>query len=282
MTPGELLYIANCWCSKSSGYLFKVYQITQYNWLSQDNLNKCMDRIDKLNISNECEFEFECFIKNKKELQDKALNGRIDCFDFINNRVFEFKCVSSIEKDHYLQMGIYMYMIEHFKTNIIKNNDKKTIDIDDKIKKENNNYELIQSSIEKIKQIIVQLNENTLSTDNKNDFNSKSIQNMKKQLNEKRGLILQTQERQWVLDNLKTEHKKIRDIIIKNKNKKTEYYVYNILTDELAKVSCSMKGLTKMIKYLIESKYIVEPKINDTDFIEFNQSLRDTYFIGEK
>jgi superfamily I DNA/RNA helicase len=41
----ELLYIANRWSSYKSGFIFKTYQITNYDWLTNEQLNLCINRL---------------------------------------------------------------------------------------------------------------------------------------------------------------------------------------------------------------------------------------------
>lgn len=120
----ELLYIANCWNSFKSGYLFKIFQIDTYDWLSKENIDECMNRLSKLNISKNSKFEYFISIQNQLELLNRKLIGNIDCFDIDNNIIYEFKCVEKIEKEHFLQLAIYMYVyeIQKYYLNINSNN----------------------------------------------------------------------------------------------------------------------------------------------------------------
>ena len=112
VTPEELLYISNCWNTHKNGYLFKIYQITNYNWLPQKKLDECINRLTELNISINSEFEYKLTAENEVELLNRKLTGFIDCIDKENNIVYEFKCVQTLKKEHYLQLAFYMYMYE--------------------------------------------------------------------------------------------------------------------------------------------------------------------------
>ena len=112
LTPRELLYISNCWSSYKNGYLFKIFQITNYNWLSKNKLNLFLERLNNLNISNNYEMECDFYRENEKELLNRKLVGFIDCIDYDNNIVYEFKCVKKLQKEHYLQLALYMYLYE--------------------------------------------------------------------------------------------------------------------------------------------------------------------------
>jgi hypothetical protein len=120
LIPEELLYISNCWNTYKNGYLFKIYQITNYDWLKQNNIDKSINRLSKLNISINSIFEYKLETENEIELLNRKLIGFIDCIDKENNIIYEFKCVQKLEKDHYLQLALYMYMYELEKIKIIK------------------------------------------------------------------------------------------------------------------------------------------------------------------
>jgi hypothetical protein len=121
----ELLYISNCWNTLKNGYLFKIYQITNYEWLEEKKLDECINRLTELNISVNSLFEYRLETENEIELLNRKLNGFIDCIDKENNIVYEFKCVQKLEKDHYLQLALYMYMYELDKIKCIKENSDK-------------------------------------------------------------------------------------------------------------------------------------------------------------
>ena len=151
LTSQELLYISNCWNTFKTGYIFKIYQITNYDWLSDKKLDKCINRLTELNISINSLFEYNLETENETELLNRKLIGFIDCIDKENNIVYEFKCVQKLEKEHYLQLALYMYMYElekikhikriknhfiHMKEQIIENiciNKKQLIDYKNKI-----------------------------------------------------------------------------------------------------------------------------------------------------
>jgi len=112
MTPEKLLFISNIWNTIKSGYLFKKYQITNYEWLSQDNLDKSMERLNSLNISDTANFEFKIEASNKPELFNRNLIGYLDCIS--QGKMFEFKCVKELTAEYILQVGCYMYLLETF------------------------------------------------------------------------------------------------------------------------------------------------------------------------
>ena len=76
-------------------------------------MNKCIERLQKLNISKNALFEKKKEMENKKELLNRKIIGYIDCID--GNNIYEFKCVDQLEGEHYLQLAIYMYLNENYK-----------------------------------------------------------------------------------------------------------------------------------------------------------------------
>lgn len=114
ISNSELLFLSTIWKAHTSGFNVSFNQIQTYNWLSQENLDKCMTRMNRLNISDAAIFEQRLTQVNTNELQNKKLTGFIDCMetkDMITN-IYEFKCVSKLKKEHYLQLAIYMYLYE--------------------------------------------------------------------------------------------------------------------------------------------------------------------------
>lgn len=185
----ELLYIANRWCTYTSGYLFKIQQITDYNWLTQDQLTMCIDRLNKLDINQYAEFEKRMEREGEPELINRRLIGYIDC---INGKdIYEFKCCNELDKQHYLQLAVYMYLYE-----------KRCLDYNS------------------LAQLMVGQNN---SIDGRN------------------------------------------------------YYLYNILTDEMLKIECPLKDLKEMIQFLIYNKYFNNKGITDEVFVENALEIKDKY-----
>lgn len=193
----ELLERSNIWNSTKSGYKFKVKQITNYNWLSPQNLEKCLNRLKK-HISKAADFEVKINMIGEEELLFRELTGYIDSWDELN--VWEFKCVSNLTDEHKLQLAIYMYLFE-MKLHIRKK----------RISKEKN-----------------------------------------KGLHKRKGKY-----GKWIYE----------------ANLKMNYFLINILNNNIFKIKSSLSRLKEMIKALFEYKY-QERKIESTeDFINRNLSI---------
>ena len=103
----ELLYLTNCYCSTQSGYLFKLYQVTNYEWIKKNNLDDAIERLSSLKLNKDT--EYEVLIVN----EENSINicGVIDCIS--GNNIYEFKCVDILDNTHILQLALYMYLYEN-------------------------------------------------------------------------------------------------------------------------------------------------------------------------
>lgn len=108
LTIPKLLKIATLWTSYTSGYLFKLRQIRNYNWLTRDQLRECKERVRSLKIGANAEFERKVELEERPELANRRLTGYIDLLT--GNRVYELKCVEMVKTEHLLQLAIYMYL----------------------------------------------------------------------------------------------------------------------------------------------------------------------------
>jgi len=104
----QLLYVANRWCSFKNGFIFKLDQISNYDWLTKETLQQCLQRLNSLNISQQARFEQKSEAENRVELFNRKVIGYFDCVD--GNKIYEFKCVSKLKKEHVLQLAIYKYL----------------------------------------------------------------------------------------------------------------------------------------------------------------------------
>jgi hypothetical protein len=240
----ELLFLANKWCSFMTGFIFKTYQITNYNWLTHENLENCMKRLQNLNISENAEFEKRYYIEDEKELKNRLLIGYCDCIDY--NNVYEFKCVDELKKEHYLQLILYKYLIEiNYSGNKIKNI----------LSLLGNNREIKKGMkiLYKYKNEIREGKIDTIYSDN--NINVRYT---------------------YRLNKIKKD-----DILFENKKsnvQKKKYCLFNILTNELNEVDCDLDKLKELVHFIIVSKYFNVYKIADHDFILNNLNIYKKYF----
>jgi hypothetical protein len=103
ISPSELLFLSNKWLSKNNGFTHKMNQITEYNWLTEEILNKCSKRLNQW-IPKDAVYE----VPYNKVFDNVAISGFIDCI--FNNSIFEFKCVDTIDPIYYIQLSLYAYL----------------------------------------------------------------------------------------------------------------------------------------------------------------------------
>ena len=243
LKPDELLYIANYYCAKKSGFLYKIYQISNYDWLSQENLDRSYDRLVQLGIGKKAKYEQYFEISKLSELLDRRLYGYIDCID--GNNIYEFKCVSKLENEHYLQLAVYMFLYE---SNIRKQANNVTA-----IQIISNPHKTNMPDLYWDMMAYLEINNKKLLTETSHVERAR--------LEDKNNRIMTLIAQQF--GNNKQDEK--------SKSKETEqnnYYLYNILTDEMDQVSCTYENLTQMIKYLFHSKYLGSKEIPNDIFLK--------------
>lgn len=117
----KILYISNLWNAFTSGYIHKVNQITNYNWITKTNLEQCLIRVNQLNLNELTIFEQGVSKSSNQELLGKKLNGFIDCINIVPSNtqsgkyeriIYEFKCVNELSSTHILQLVMYMYLFK--------------------------------------------------------------------------------------------------------------------------------------------------------------------------
>jgi DNA polymerase III epsilon subunit-like protein len=108
VTPDQLLFIANSWLAYKGGWLFKIKQITDYDWLTYEHMKTMIPRFNQLKITKRAIFEEHVTLNGRPELLNRELSGYIDCSN--GNDIYEFKCTNKIEKEHFLQLALYMYL----------------------------------------------------------------------------------------------------------------------------------------------------------------------------
>src|SRR5690606_5282304 len=90
-------------------------------WLSTKEINDCIARIDSLDDFKNAKFEERLPpVLLKYGNASVRLHGIVDCIN--GNRIYEFKCVKTLQKEHFLQLMAYAYMCrnkDYFLYNIV-------------------------------------------------------------------------------------------------------------------------------------------------------------------
>jgi DNA polymerase III epsilon subunit-like protein len=240
LKPSELLLIANTWNSHCSGYIYKLNQITNYDWLTEKKLKRCIDRIEKFGISDDSEFEQEIELFGEDELMNIKLLGYIDCVDKEN--IYELKCTEKLNDEHIIQVGIYAYLNETYKMN--------------------------KESINNIK-----IGDNITYVYNKVKCNGKvkDIVDQYYIIEKENGNISKIYKK----DSMKNKSK------IKNNEKMDNYYLANIKTKEVKKITASKENLNKLVKNIIDHKYSLKKGDTNETFSENIKNIKNKYLYDK-
>lgn len=108
----SLLLAANSWNALNNGYLFKLCQLKSYDWVTPPQLQQCAHRLQSLQIHPTASFEHfvQTTLRIPNTSMSKVIVGYVDCMT--KDSVYEFKCVSDLRPEHFLQLAIYMLLIE--------------------------------------------------------------------------------------------------------------------------------------------------------------------------
>jgi len=102
-SPGQLLEIANRYTCERSRRLFKLNQIHTYDWLTQENLDACVDRLTpRIPAGSKMEVGY------KLTISGKAISGFIDMVS--PETIWEIKSMDALNDEHILQIAIYALM----------------------------------------------------------------------------------------------------------------------------------------------------------------------------
>lgn len=100
-----ILELANKFIAWQSGYNYKMNQIKKYDWFEEKMMDKCLQNMSE-HVYKEA--MFERLVKGK--FANVKLCGYYDCYDPHTGTLWEFKCVSQLTDEHFIQLAIYVYL----------------------------------------------------------------------------------------------------------------------------------------------------------------------------
>lgn len=110
----QYLLMGNIFIALTENIYFKLNQIDKYQWLDQKMIDICHQNLKK-NVSDETQYEQTIYDNNKNYFTYRHdtygeinISGRIDACD--DNYIWEFKCVSTLTLEHFLQLTIYAWI----------------------------------------------------------------------------------------------------------------------------------------------------------------------------
>lgn len=208
-------FLKNCNIVNSlySKTIHKFNQINDYGWLDNKSFEESFFFLKK-HVSHNSEFEKILGLK----INGIEIKGMIDCIDYNNKTLFEFKCVTKIQNVHFLQLALYNHLHNEFLQSINENSFENTLIGD----------EIIYKHKKGNRKGIIRL------IKNQNNIIKYEIKYKKRYTN-----IIS-----------------IDDIIVNEslRNRKWKYILINILTGEIYEIISTFENLEKMLNILISVK----------------------------
>lgn len=236
LTIAKLLTIANKYNCSINKVLHKIRQIKKYDWITEEQLNLCIERLRK-HISESAKYKVKMGATKQEELKAKNLNTVIDCID--GNMVYTFNCNNNISAKNLLECAVDMYVFciynetENVKTDEI-------IALEQKYNKYKGLMDIMMLKLPLFQSCSETLDNHELDT-------IKTIKNMMKLC-------------------------KIRMIEISNELTNIKDYItfciFNIATHEIITVSSTLDRLKQMIEFLIIKKFHTVATCSDKEFLE--------------
>uniref|UniRef100_A0A6C0ADI5 Uncharacterized protein n=1 Tax=viral metagenome TaxID=1070528 RepID=A0A6C0ADI5_9ZZZZ len=127
LSAPNLLKLCNRWICQQTGYTHKRSQIDTYDWLSESILDKCVKRIDNLDLKNP-KFNKLISITKEPELLKRKLCGKIDIID--DDSIYTLRSKERLEDTDKLYHAIIMYItskiypmkLNHYIYNVVDDN----------------------------------------------------------------------------------------------------------------------------------------------------------------
>jgi hypothetical protein len=103
--------LSNIYAAYVSGYLHKIEQITEYDWLTKETLETLVGILSSTIGPQTDATEFEHTLDEEHYyFHDKDIHiaGRADMVD--TKALWEFKCVDSLKGEHSIQLALYAWL----------------------------------------------------------------------------------------------------------------------------------------------------------------------------
>lgn len=120
----EYLRLGNLYVSVVNGCENNLNQITEFNWLNEDDKNRCLYNLDLIiSHNNTLKFEYTIekglnngyFTIDHNRYGKLRIGNRVDLID--DNFLYELKCTKNLTIEHKLQLLIYAWMINNLDEN---------------------------------------------------------------------------------------------------------------------------------------------------------------------
>lgn len=122
LSLNHCLYLSTHIQVNNNLYQFPLFQLSNsYNWITKKQINECLNRMDKLGISNNYVLEKHVCTNYIYNNVKYSIIGNIDCIDFDNRCVYEFKFMKETQLfDVSIQLGLYMFILLNNENSLYK------------------------------------------------------------------------------------------------------------------------------------------------------------------
>jgi hypothetical protein len=158
-----MLRLSTEWVCIKSGFNFKKSQIKKYDWLSLEQLERCVSRLEGVLSSDRLEFEFPLSYEYTFNGNRVNIYGFLDVLENSDN-IWELKMTKTLGVEHYIQTAIYVWLAHH---NILKPINVKSAKLYNIVNNREYQLEINMTNISKVIDILVKakLASNAITTD---------------------------------------------------------------------------------------------------------------------
>lgn len=110
-TPAEYLKLANIYSAYTSGYLYKIAQIQDYNWLTKGQVDQLLQVLESVVKGKPEDMIFEHTLEfpgYEFHSYNVTVAGRADLID--DEHLWEVKCVDTFKPEHFVQLALYAWL----------------------------------------------------------------------------------------------------------------------------------------------------------------------------
>ncbi len=97
---------------ETTGYVFKKYQIKEFDWISARTLSETSRRIKKV-VGNVDSSSLRFEKRIEAVIDDFKIYGSYDMYNSAEKDLWEFKLVREVSIEHFLQLLVYKWILEH-------------------------------------------------------------------------------------------------------------------------------------------------------------------------
>uniref|UniRef100_A0A6C0CR17 DNA 3'-5' helicase n=1 Tax=viral metagenome TaxID=1070528 RepID=A0A6C0CR17_9ZZZZ len=118
----SVTHYAAYYTSYKENLIYKLKQLTHFTWLHHTNISACVDNIQRalLQTNASSRYQIEKYVEQDIEINaiHYKLKGYIDYYDTDHEVIYEWKCVTNLDKKYFVQCVLYKYLAFASRTEI--------------------------------------------------------------------------------------------------------------------------------------------------------------------